>query len=282
MASGITTAFWGMTINNYDESDLALVQNGYADYCREIVHTLEEGSEGTPHIQAWIKLQRQQRLSFVKKLFPRGHFKPLTSDEYIQNTKVYAQKSDDTTRSASVHRFNDPLNTIESVIRKVVEEMIETRGEDDEDIDVSRRYVEKYMVRDDYKLAKIFVSQTYKQMWKQFGNEMYSNLFRVRMARIEAEHEQIRAEIEGLLPKSSLAEKGVRWVDTHTHTHTQSGNISSRVDIPTTDASNDYQEGEGESSRSQGDDEDYEDGASSASEGFDTSGCSSDCEEDDG
>ena len=43
--SDITTAFWGMTINNYDETDLALVQQGYPDYIRQIVYTLE-GSLG--------------------------------------------------------------------------------------------------------------------------------------------------------------------------------------------------------------------------------------------
>jgi len=203
MANGITTAFWSVTINNYTEADLALVQNGYADYCREIVHTLEEGESGTPHIQAWVKLQRQQRMSFVKKLFPRGHFRPLTSDEYVHNTKVYAQKLDGTAVSAAVHRFNDPIHTLETVCKRVGNRVEETRQlyeEKGNDMPWERikESVERDMVaHDDFRFAKVFVSSTYKQMWKQFGVEMCI------------------------------------YFTTHTHTHTQVENNFAEVDIPT-------------------------------------------------
>jgi len=179
MTATVTTAFWSMTINNYDETSLALVRNGYPDYCREIIHTLEEGKEGTPHIQAWIKLQRQQRLSFVKKLFPRGHFKPLTSAEYTHNTKIYAQKNDETTRSAHVHTFNDPTGTVEALIPKVIHYMWNEYGDVD-DRDVARMYAERDMVEENWRLAKIFVSAVYKQMWKQFGAEMMSGVSKER------------------------------------------------------------------------------------------------------
>jgi len=167
-----TTAFWGFTINNYDETDLALVQQGYPDYVREIVYTLEKGEEGTPHIQGWLKLQRQQRLSFVKKLFPRGHFKALMKAEYDLNTKRYAQKLDDTAVAGAVHKFNDPMNTIEVLMKKVIIYIIE-HYEDEEELGRARNWAESDMVKKDYKLAKIFVSATYKQMWKQFGHEMF-------------------------------------------------------------------------------------------------------------
>lgn len=198
MASGITTAFWSMTINNYDDNDLTLVQNGYPDYMRELVWQLEEGEQGTPHIQAWIKLQRQQRLSFVKKLFPRGHFKPITSDVYIQNVKEYAQKNDDTKAAAAVHRFNDPMRTIETLMRKVIDRILDEYT-DVIERDVARKYAERDLVREDYKNAKIFVSSTYKQMWKQFGGEMLECVTDMR----------------------------------HTHTHTHTDEILSQsVDIP--------------------------------------------------
>jgi len=179
MTATVTTAFWSMTINNYDETSLALVRNGYPDYCREIIHTLEEGKEGTPHIQAWIKLQRQQRLSFLKKLFPRGHFKPLTSAEYVHNTKMYAQKNDETTQSAHVHTFNDPTGTVEALIPKVIHYMWNEYGDCD-DRDVARMYAERDMVEENWRLAKIFVSAVYKQMWKQFGAEMMSGVSKER------------------------------------------------------------------------------------------------------
>jgi len=190
---GLTTAFWGMTINNYDETDMAMVHSGYPDYMREFVHTLEVGVDGTPHVQAWIKLQRQQRLSFVKKLFPRGHFKALTSDEYKHNTKGYAQKLDGTAASPAIHTFNDPMNTIESVMKKVMMNIV-TQATYSEVSPKSRNDVERDMVVEDYKFAKIFVSSTYKQMWNQFGFEM--------LECVKREH-------------------------THTHTHTQ--NLISRV-----------------------------------------------------
>lgn len=197
----MTTAFWGMTINNYDETDLAMVHSGYPDYMREMVHTLEKGENGTPHVQAWIKLQRQQRMSFVKKLFPRGHFKALTSDEYKHNTKGYAQKLDGTAESPATHKFNDPMNTIETVMKKVMTRMVE-QSTYTEATPKLRYEAERDMVVEDYKYAKIFVSSTYNQMWKQFGIEM--------LQCVKNEH-------------------------THTHTHTPE--ILSRRDSITSDAS---------------------------------------------
>lgn len=242
MANGITTAFWSMTINNYDETDLALVQNGYPDYCREIVHTLEKGAEGTPHIQAWIKLQRQQRMSFVKKLFPRGHFKPLTSDVYVANTKAYAQKLDGTAMSAAVHRFNDPLNTIEGTMRKVILRMIEEYGEEEPDMETHRRWVEQDMVIEDYKIAKIFVSSTYKQMWKQFGHQMYESVFRKKQEDAHEEMVRLRAE--------------------HTHTHTHTDKTLSRRKSITDEASGSEKDTETEVSVVQEDGQSYPDSES--------------------
>ena len=200
----LTTAFWGMTINNYTETDLALVQNGYPDHMRELVYTLEEGEEGTPHIQGWIKLKRQQRLSFVKKLFPRAKLIPLCSAAYIQNTKNYAQKLDDTARSPAVHRFNDPIHTIEGIVRKVINRMIE------EDLPLTKRpWVEAELVEEDYTMAKVFVSATYRSMFKQFGRNMYDCLYQQHLAREDARNES-EAESTLSTPKA----------DTHTHTHT--------------------------------------------------------------
>lgn len=246
MAQGITTAFWGMTINNYDDNELALVRNGYPDYMREIIHTLEVGKKGTPHIQAWIKLQRQQRLSFVKKLFPRAKFIPLTSDQYVRNTKDYAQKQDDTAVAPSVHKFNDPFNTIESVMKKVIRRMYDDYPKV-EDIDVAQRYVQKAMVKEDYKYAKIFVSSTYKQMWKEYGNEMYQCLFDEFEKQLDDEH-------------------------THTHTHSDE-NLSREGGI--TDDGEDEQDSQGDSqSDDEGEDaegEDYEDDSSGEDSGRDES-----------
>jgi len=238
-----TTAFWGMTINNYDETDLALVQNGYPDYMREIIHTLEKGEKtGTPHIQAWIKLQRQQRLSFVKKLFPRGSFKPLTHDEYVANTKRYAQKLDATAVSGAVHRFNDPLKSIETTMKRVILEMRKDMVYEIYDnslLTPYRRRAEKKMVEQDYKYAKIFVSATYKAMWKEFGPAMYSCV---------------------------VSEE----ISQHTHTHTHSEEKFSREGGITDDATERDDESEGEDAEESGSEEQED------CEGYTEGSCSDD------
>lgn len=269
--SDLTTAFWGMTINNYTDSDLALVQNGYPDHMREIIFTLEKGAEGTPHIQAWIKLRRQQRLSFVKKLFPRGSFKALCSAEYQQNAKLYAQKLDPTAQSAAVHRFGNDLHTIEGVVKKVINRLIES----DRPL-VKRPFVEREMVEDDYTMAKVFVSATYKNMWRQFGEAMYECLV---IQHLQREAEKTDDELESTLSTEE--------VDTHTHTHTEKvvhPFFSQSVNIPTTDGrplvlrrQETAVEGEEASQDGSEESEDYEDDCgpeSSSGSESDDSGCS--------
>jgi len=194
MTANVTTAFWSMTINNPDERDLALVRNGYADYCRELIHTLEVGAEGTPHIQAWVKLQRQQRMSFMRKLFPGGHFKPLTSAEYVANTKVYAQKDDDTTAGAHVHVYHDPIETIESVVKQVATAMLELR-DTPSPLMTRRAMVESDMVRKDYKKAKMFVGATYRAMWNRYA---YDILHCIRSTHTEEESSVVIDTTDGL------------------------------------------------------------------------------------
>jgi len=244
---GLTTAFWGMTINNYDETDLAMVHSGYPDYMREFVHTLEVGENGTPHVQAWIKLQRQQRLSFVRKLFPRGHFKALTSDEYKHNTKSYAQKLDGTAASPAMHTFNDPMNTIESVVKKVMLGIVSQCTYSDASPKL-RKDVERDMVVADYKFAKIFVSATYNQMWKQFGIEMLQCV-----------------------------------INEHTHTHTHTENLISREgSINNAASEDDATQGEYDAEEGSGDyeDEDHEVSGGSADEGYDSSSSVQTCSTD--
>lgn len=246
--SGITTAFWGMTINNYDETDLALVQNAYPDYMREIIHTLEKGEEGTPHIQAWIKLQRQQRLSFVKKLFPRGHFKPLTSDEYIANTKKYAQKLDDTAVAGAVHKFNLPIPDVVRELQVVIKEAFYYYADKDKRIyDTSDHeilamvQVEQHnRVRENPQLAKLYVSATYKAVVKEYLRDIAVRVW-------EAEYSK----------------------DTHTHTHSEKklsrqGGITD--DATERDDASEGEDAEESGSEGQEDCEDYSEGSGSDDE----------------
>ena len=177
-----TTAFWGMTINNYDETDLALVRQGYPDYVRQIVYTLEKGESGTPHIQAYLKLFRQQRLSYVKKLFPRGSFKALMADEYKLNSQRYAQKLDDTAESPAVitnNPFPDPIVELTDVITTVRNELFVHVNV----LDISERKAmeqirleEGWRVQHKPALAKFYVSTTYKAVKKEFWRNVWAHV----------------------------------------------------------------------------------------------------------
>jgi len=177
MGTNGTHTHWGMTINNYDDTDLALVAQGYPDHIRQLVYTLEVGAEGTPHVQAFIKMKRDCRLTHMKKLFPRGHFKYLDSSEYKLNAQRYAQKLDETADGPATITNGDPLHTIEGTIRTIILAMIENYGDDiDMDWDQSRKLCEMELVHKDYTIAKVLVSSTYKAMWKEFGHDMYKNI----------------------------------------------------------------------------------------------------------
>jgi len=178
MGTNGTHTHWGMTINNYDDTDLALVAQGYPDHIRQLVYTLEVGAEGTPHVQAFIKMKRDCRLTHMKKLFPRGHFKYLDSSEYKLNAQRYAQKLDETADGPATITNGDPLHSIEGTIRTIILAMIENYGDDiDMDWDQSRKLCEMELVHKDYTIAKVLVSSTYKAMWKEFGHDMYKNIY---------------------------------------------------------------------------------------------------------
>jgi len=248
--------YWRMTINNYDERDLALVRQGYPDDIRKLIWTLEEGQNGTPHIQAYVQMKRSVRMSHMKKLFPGANFGQSNSAEWRLNQHNYAQKDDETTRSAHVVQNNDPLHTVEGTLRRVINNMIEQYA-DDVDLVACRRLVERAMVIEDYTMAKVFVSSTYRAMWKDFGHEMYQNLWGVRQAELKS-------------------------ASTHAHTHEEKI-FSHEGGI--TNATDDQEGGEDSSHLSGGeegeDGEDYEDGCSETDEGYsEGSGTESDAQDD--
>lgn len=178
----LTTAFWGMVINNYDETDLALVRQGYPDYIRQLVYTLEVGDSGTPHVQAYIKLFRQQRLSYVKKLFPRGNFKALLADEYKLNSQRYAQKLDATADSAAIinnNPFPDPVVELTSVIDSAMTNFMDNRRYyqyRDKDFMFAMTCEERHRVAEKPSLAKFYVSTTYKNIKKEFWRSICENI----------------------------------------------------------------------------------------------------------
>jgi len=230
--TAMTTAFWGMVINNYDETDLALVQQGYPDYIRQIVYTLEEGESGTPHIQAYIKLYRQQRLSYMKRLFPRGNFRALMAEEYKLNAQRYAQKLDVTARSPAVitnNPFPDPVVELTSVVDAAFRHFGDgspPSHTSDSDFRRMAAQEERARVVEKPGLAKFYVSAIYKNIKKEFWRAI-------------AQHIADRDE--------AATREQVVTIPVHTHTHTHSEEIISRQEGITNNASRvTFQDGEPE------------------------------------
>lgn len=187
--------YWSITINNPDDNDMLIVRNPNDKYIRGFVWTLEEGEEGTPHIQAWVRLQRNQTLSFVKKLYPRAHIKPCRKDEYNENTHQYAQKNDETTVGNHIISLNDPIPDSAGVILEVLKRwdhpktaksLYEGNDPDEYFKDRSVAYkmlrewmvsTENEMVEEKPYLAKLFVSPIYERtlarFWRQFLYHVY-------------------------------------------------------------------------------------------------------------
>lgn len=187
--------YWSMTINNPDENDWILVRNPNEKYIRQLIHTREVGEEGTEHIQAWVRLQRNNSMSFMKKLYPRAHLRFINRDEYNENTQVYAQKNDDTTGGAHINTINDPLPANDTLLYRVLEkgfDMLMDRDSklkdhyDHEGInDVLNRIrlsslycdvVEREMIMERSGLEKIFVSPAYEKMKVKYWKEIIFRL----------------------------------------------------------------------------------------------------------
>jgi len=197
-----------MVINNPDENDYAIVTQGYPDYVRELIWTKEIGENGTEHIQAYLKLQRTQRMSFIKKLFPRGHFKPCDRDEYNLNTKRYVQKNDATT--AGVHRqtYHDPIPAADTLLYGLVEKILEP-----EITDIAIM-IRKARERDWYGISKQqWLDENAEQdidpdLWPKGQKDEFRKLL------TEAEHELVREKrhIEKLLVSPTYGKIKKEWL----------------------------------------------------------------------
>lgn len=187
--------YWSITLNNPDENDYLIMRNPNAKYIRELVWTREVGAEGTEHIQAWVRLQRNQSLAFVKKLYPRAHLKPTDKDVYNENSHQYAQKNDETTAGNHHITLNDPLPANDSLLYKVLDKGYDIMLEHDQQaqlwhseggvhnviqrIRLTRLYtdvVEREMVVEKSGLEKIFISPVYEKMKQKYWKEILLRL----------------------------------------------------------------------------------------------------------
>lgn len=70
----IRTNYWCFTINNPAREDLTELGQLADKNASYLVWQLEEGEEGTQHIQGYVELEKRMRLTGVKKLLKRAHF----------------------------------------------------------------------------------------------------------------------------------------------------------------------------------------------------------------
>jgi len=188
--------YWSVTINNPDENDYLIVRNPNSKYIREMVWTPEVGGEeGTPHIQGWVRLQRNQSQAFMKKLYPRAHLKPCRKDDYNENCFRYAQKNDETTAGNHHIVLNDPLPASDTILYQVLERSWDWLVETDKNIadflmhegvyDVIQRLnlkqlrtdaTERIMISEKSGLEKIFVSPVYEKMKSKYWREILYRL----------------------------------------------------------------------------------------------------------
>jgi len=184
--------YWSLVINNPSETDMVLVLNSNEKYIRSFVWTPEVGKDGTPHIQAWLRLHRNQPLSFVKKLYPQGHFKPIVKDDYNANTHTYVQKNDDTTVGVHTQTHNDPLPGQDTVLYRVLERWWSNRREDLGLLSIhevqlnsmlsATETIENEMVSERAGLEKLFISPLYAKMKRRFWRQII-----IRLTTVEPE-----------------------------------------------------------------------------------------------
>lgn len=145
-------------------------------------------------------MQRNVGLTVMKKMYPRGHFRFIDRDEFLQNSIHYAQKNDETTQGKHIITLNDPLPSADTILYKVVERgfdnifpILKRQANDPKTYRIEHALrdlptkmfhfelgrVENDMVCEKAGLEKIFISPTYERMkqkfWKQILVRKYIN-----------------------------------------------------------------------------------------------------------
>lgn len=136
-------------------------------------------------------------MSFVKKLFPRAHFTPLTQEEHELNTRRYVQKEDDTTAGAHIQTHNEPVPDAVKLLEKYCErycnhltdemdkETANTIRQEEfwrkgiEDVGKLRRYImdqERSDVTFKPALARMLVSPMYNKIKKEYLAQILSHV----------------------------------------------------------------------------------------------------------
>lgn len=189
--------YWTMVINNPTPNDYVIVRQPHSNHIRQIQWTPEQGDEnGTPHIQAFIRMQRNATLGMMKKLYPRANFKPATRDEYILNAERYATKDDTTTRGLHTITLVDPIPAVDTLLYRVLSLTLDADGcgEDgrwQRPSVVTQNFncmlretkrIEDDLVVTEARLEKLFLSPSYDRMKRRFWEQIMARITNKRQA----------------------------------------------------------------------------------------------------
>lgn len=99
---------WIITLNNPTQMEITSWENIKQNhFVKEAVGQIEEGENGTPHIQGYIRTDNV-RFSQIKKLFPRAHIEitknAIAAKQYCQKTDTRKEKLVTSEINTSIHR----------------------------------------------------------------------------------------------------------------------------------------------------------------------------------
>lgn len=83
---------WCWTLNNFSKEDFITAQGWKEDFdLRYVIMGQEIGEGGTPHLQGYLEIKKQQRLSWVKKnLSDKAHWEPAKGT--AEDNRIYCTK----------------------------------------------------------------------------------------------------------------------------------------------------------------------------------------------
>ena len=128
---------WSITINNpTKEDEEGIIRLRRMPWFIEFKSQLEQGEEGTPHIQGMLRTS-QQRFSAIKKALPRAHIEVARNVKALSN---YVEKDD--TRLEKREEVSRDIPTLFEYQDRVAFELTEKAVED-----IWERYYERKEIR---------------------------------------------------------------------------------------------------------------------------------------
>lgn len=86
---------WVFTWNNYTDEDIEYLKGLVPSKIRYLAFAREVGASGTPHLQGFLNLAKNQRFSYLKKLLPKCHIENMKGR--LEDNQKYCSKEGELT-----------------------------------------------------------------------------------------------------------------------------------------------------------------------------------------